>query len=131
MNNFEPKDFTVRQSIDEPIREGLTHDEEWHREDDGYIFCWETGRRLALEEPTLANKAKLGELPVLSWKGGYQKALQTKKCKYGTFRYLATLQGLRGEDLWIDFRAGEGHKKICTATNMCTLFTSNIENLKD
>lgn len=128
---FEPKDIYVRRSIDEPIRENLTHDEEWHSDDAGFILCWEKGRKLSIENQELAEKARAGGLPVLSWKGGYDKKLQSKKPKYGSFHYLATLQGLRGEDLHIDHRKAEGHRETCSITNMTTIFTSNIDNFRD
>ena len=46
-------------------------------------------------------KAKNGELPVLGYKGGIEKAL-IKKEKIGALNYIAKWQALRGENLDID-----------------------------
>ena len=91
----------IRHEKGEPRRTDLTVEDLWHSEDRGLIICWEVGREMAEKEPELAEKAKLGELPVLAWKGGVERELK-KPEKYGTFKYLATWQGLRNEDLNID-----------------------------
>jgi hypothetical protein len=94
----------LRLSIDQPIREGLTWEELWLGPDRGLIWCWERGRQIRDEEPELAARANEGELIVLVWKGGVEEKLKIEK-KPGTLKYLATLQGLRGEDLDIALEA--------------------------
>lgn len=89
----------LQRSIAEPIRAGLTQDQRWAGPDKGLIWCWERGRQKAVEEPDLAEQAKRGEFVPLAWKRG-------SATLPGTLQYLATWQGLRGEDLNID-RAGE------------------------
>ena len=64
------------------------------------ITAWEAGRAMATKQPSLAASALAGELPVLPYKGGVEKAI--KGSKVGTLFYLAMWQGLRGEDLSID-----------------------------
>lgn len=112
----------IHRSIAEPIREGAKWDERWDADDDGLIACWERGREKRLEDPALAAHASDGQLVVLPWKGGVEKAIK-KKQKFGTLFYLAMWQGLRGEDLNID-----SDKEItlnCKATGMAVVFTSD------
>jgi hypothetical protein len=98
------------RSIDTPIRKDLTWEESWTGEDAGLIYCWEKGIEMSFESPNKAEKALNGELLILSWRGGVRKKLKDKEedgvtienIKRGTFNYLATWQGLRGEALNID-----------------------------
>jgi hypothetical protein len=68
----------------------------------------------------LASQAERGELPLLAWKGGVEKKRQDDKPLNGTLEYLATWQGLRGEDLNID-RNGTV-TLICTRTGQAVTF---------
>ena len=113
----------IHRSITEPIREGAKWDERWNAEDGGLIACWERGREKRLEDPTLAAQAAGGQLVVLPWKGGVEKAIK-KKQKFGTLFYLAMWQGLRGEDLNID--SAEEVTLNCTATGMAVAFTGDM-----
>ena len=113
----------IHRSITEPIREGATWDERWNAEDDGLIACWERGREKKLEDPSLAAQATAGQLVVLPWKGGVEKAIK-KKQKFGTLFYLAMWQGLRGEDLNID--PTEEVVLKCTMTGMAVVFTGDM-----
>jgi hypothetical protein len=111
------------RSIDEPIREGLSWDERWQGPDNGLIFCWERGREYRIEDPGLAEQAERGELPIGAWKGGVKEKLKTER-KAGTLQYLATWQGMRGEDLDIDL---EGERTIvCTKTGQVVVFSANL-----
>ncbi len=110
------------RSIEEPNRKGLTWEELWKSSDNGLICCWEQGRTKALDNPKLAEFCRNGELPILAWKGGVDKKIKGKK--YGSLFYLATWQGLRGEDLNIN-----QHKDItiiCAKTNVEVIFTPNL-----
>lgn len=89
----------------------------------GLIACWERGREKRLEDPLLADKAGSGQLVVLPWKGGVEKAIK-KKQKFGALNYLAMWQGLRGEDLNID--PDEDILLNCTATGMTMVFTRDV-----
>ncbi len=91
----------LHRSIKQPIREGLSWDQIWRGPDNGLIWCWERGRQERLEEPEKAQQADNGELVPLDWKGGVRKKLKTAVMP-GTLKYLATWQGIRGEDLDID-----------------------------
>jgi hypothetical protein len=113
----------IHRSITDPIREGATWDERWKSEDDGLITCWERGREKRLEDPSLAAQASDGQLVVLPWKGGVEKAIK-KKQKFGTLFYLAMWQGLRGEDLNID--PTEEIVLNCTRTGMSVVFTGDM-----
>ncbi len=113
---------TIRRRSSEPRREGLSTEARWKGDDKGLIACWEVGRDLAGTDPTLADRAKDGELPVLGWKGGVDKALKTGK-KYGTYRYLAMWQGLRGEDLCID--TASEITLTCSRTGVAVTYTSD------
>lgn len=94
-------DVQIYRSIETPLRSSLSTQEAWFAEDDGLITCWERGRQMAKERPELAAAAADGELVSLPWKGGLEQAIKAKR-KYGTLRYLAMWQGLRGESLDID-----------------------------
>ncbi|TVQ47148.1 MAG: hypothetical protein EA371_08800 [Gammaproteobacteria bacterium] len=111
----------ISRSINESIREGLTRDAMWNGPDRGLIKSWETGRQLRTRDPALADRAQRGELPVLGWKGGVEKAIQGKK--YGTFLYLAQWQGLRGEDLQID--PSNDLDLVCSRTGVTVTYTAD------
>lgn len=93
----------------------------WEGEDRGLITCWERGREKALEDPKLAERAKAGELVPLAWKGGLEKPVQGR---FGCLQYLATWQGLRGEDLNIE--TSEETSITCARYNVRVVFTGDI-----
>jgi hypothetical protein len=118
----------IFRNFSEPERENLTWEETWKREDKGLIKNYEVGRALGIKNPELVEKAKKGELPVLGYKGGVEKAL-IKKEKIGALNYIAKWQALRGENLDIDL-----DKEIvltCTKTDMIVTFTMDLEKLKN
>ena len=79
---------------------------------------------MAQKDPTLSERALSGELPVLPWKGGVEKPTK-KNVKYGPFFYLATWQGLRGEDLNIDM--SKEVELVCSRTGMKVIYTGDVE----
>ncbi len=113
---------SVRRSISEPLRRELSWEDRWRGSDGGLIAAWERGRETAIESPKLADQAKAGVLPILPWKGGGDHELKTKK-RFGTLRYLAMWQGLRGDDLDVD-RAAE-ITLTCTTTSVAVCFTGD------
>ncbi|MEX0610225.1 MAG: hypothetical protein WD016_08970 [Balneolaceae bacterium] len=115
MNNLK-----VKRSIKEPVRENLTWSERWKETDKGLINCWEIGRKLAIQDPVLAEKAIKGELPILNWKGGVDKKIQNQK--HGSLQYLAQWQGIRGEDLNID--ANKEIEITCIRYNQDVIFSA-------
>jgi hypothetical protein len=117
------------RSITQPIREGLSWRETWRGPDDGLIFCWERGREERVNRPEDAARAEKGELIVLVWKGGIRKKLKADKIP-GTLSYLATWQGIRGEDLDIDL---EGERIIvCSRTGQAVMFSAKLpENAEE
>ncbi len=110
------------RSIEEPIRKNLSWEELWKSFDNGLIACWERGREKALGNSELSQSCKNGELPVLVWKGGVDKKIKGKK--YGSLFYLATWQGLRGENLNINHH--QDTSITCTKTKVEIIFTSNL-----
>jgi hypothetical protein len=111
----------LRRSVELPIRESLSWDDEWRGPDDGLIYCWEHGRQERLERPDDAARAEQGELIGLNWKGGVKQKLKAEKMP-GTFNYLATWQGIRGEDLDIDL---EGERVVvCSRTGQMVVFSA-------
>lgn len=113
----------LHRSIAEPIRKNASWEVQWNDVDQGLIVCWERGREKRLEDPSLAAQALAGQLVVLPWKGGVEKAIK-KKQKLGTMYYLAMWQGLRGEDLDID--PDVEVVLNCTATGMAVVFTNDM-----
>lgn len=108
--------------ISTPLRSGLSTEELWHGEDDGLIACWERGREVAIERAALAAQARDGVLVVLPWRGGLERKLAAGK-KYGTHRYLAMWQGLRGDALDLDTEV-EVHLS-CSNFGTTVIFTSD------
>lgn len=84
-----------------PMHASLTWQERWEGPDGGLISCWQRGREKAGEDPSIAAAAIKGELIVLPWKGGIERATKQAQ-KYGSLFYLAMWQGLRGDPLDID-----------------------------
>jgi hypothetical protein len=113
----------VRRSIERPIRQGLSWDELWLGPDQGLICCWERGREKRVAEPELAARAEQGELLMLLWKGGVEEKLKNDR-KPGTLKYLATWQGLRGEDL--DIALDDERAIICTKTGQTVVFSAEL-----
>ena len=112
----------IVRSCQQPKRENLSYDELWQGPDNGLIASWEVGRDKRLADPALAQKAADHELPVLGWKGGADKELK-KNEKYGSLKYLAQWQGLRGEDLDID--ADKEVTLTCSRTGMVVTYTAD------
>lgn len=113
----------IQRSMSEPIRPAsLDWEARWQGPDQGLIACWERGRERVREDAGLAAAAVAGQLPLLPWKGGFEKATK-KGSRYGTLNYLAMWQGLRGQDLDIDTTADV--EITCSATGMRTVFTAD------
>jgi DNA helicase-2/ATP-dependent DNA helicase PcrA len=76
----------------------------------------------------LSARCKSGIFPPLNWKGGVARELK-KKEKFGSLKYLAQWQGIRGDDLYIDLEAEV--TVTCSATRMVITFTSDLTKLAD
>lgn len=120
----------LSRSIDCPLRDGLSWDEAWSGPDNGLIFCWERGRLKRQAEPELAKRTEQGELVTLAWKGGTEhidEVDEPKKGKpqkrFGTLSYLATWQGLRGDDLDIDVT--RERSIVCSKTKKVVIFRTS------
>lgn len=91
----------------------------WDGIDDGLIAAWEAGRELAQRDTLTAALARVGVLVPLPWKGGLTEPMPAGR-KLGTLYYLATWQGLRGDDLDVDTLVGA--EWTCTLTGMAVRF---------
>lgn len=112
----------IRQSIDNKPVLGDRWEERWQGADQGLVCSWLRGVEKAVQEPALGQAARLGEFPSLAWKGG-GPAIKAGK-RLGSLHYLATWQGLRGDDLDIDTDAGA--VMTCALTGMVVTFTSDV-----
>lgn len=110
------------RSKNEPIREALTWHQRWEGPDRGLIWCWERGRQKRIEDPQLAARAASGELVFLAWTGGVEKKLASEK--KGCLQYLATWQGLRGDNMDIDTKAEL--EIVCAKTGQLVVFSQNM-----
>jgi hypothetical protein len=113
----------LHRSIKQPIRVGLSWEERWRGSDDGLIFCWERGREEREERPDDAKRAAKGELIGLVWKGGVTRRSKATTLK-GTLRYLATWQGIRGEDLDVDL--DKEKVLVCARTGQAVAFSASL-----
>jgi hypothetical protein len=112
----------IHRSIVEPIRLNANWEERWNGADQGLVACWERGCEKSLEDLPFASQARDGQLVLLPWKGGVERAVKAKR-KFGSLNYLAMWQGLRGDDLNIDTE--EETMLICTVTKMIVVFTND------
>jgi hypothetical protein len=96
--------------------------ERWAGPDRGLIASWERGREKSKEDFDLAERARQGQLVVLPFKGGVERAIK-KDQKFGTHFYLAMWQGLRGEDLNLD--TGDELAITCTVTGLTVVYTGD------
>ncbi len=113
----------IYRSFEEPIRGALNWNELWRGNDNGLIWCWERGRQYRLEDPARTARAEQGELVVDAWRGGVKEKLKTDR-KAGTLQYLATWQGMRGEDLNIDLDCER--VVVCSRTGQSVVFSRII-----
>jgi hypothetical protein len=111
------------RSIKEPIRVGLSWEQMWRGPDNGLIWCWERGRQYRDEYPERTASAERGELVPDAWKGGVEKKLKIE-VKQGTLRYLATWQGMRGEDLDIDLDSER--VIVCSRTGQAVAYSARM-----
>ncbi len=118
-----------KSTNDEAIFEKLTWNEKWQGNDNGLIACWEQGKKLALADKLLIDKVKNEELPMLPWKGGFEKKLKNNSNKFAPYHYLAMWQGIRGDDLNIDIATEI--KMTCSRTGMTSVFTIDHEKYEN
>ena len=112
----------IERSLGDPSTASDSSEQRWNSPDLGLIASWEAGLRISKEDPFLADCARHGHLVVLSWKGGIEKPLK-KGRKFGSLKYLAMWQGLRGEPL--DVSLVDEVTLICTRTQMNVTYTPN------
>lgn len=111
------------RTISDPSYTAQNWHAQWNGADNDLYMCWERGVAKAKENPLLAEAASRNELVPLPWKGGIEKVTKQIK-RYGTFYYLATWQGLRGEPLDIDTSLET--PITCAKTGMTVYFTADL-----
>lgn len=116
----------IRRDITEPPRGDMPWKEKWEGADGGLIASWERGREKRIEDPELARRASEGELVVLPWSGGVEKAIKSKK--YGSLLYVAMYQGLRGESL--DIATDSEVVLKCARTKVAVTYTPDPSKLE-
>jgi len=108
------------------VGEHLDRDQEWATRwegpDKGLITAWLAGQAYAEQHPQLVRCAQAGELPVLPFRGGVEKAIKTRS-KIGHVLYLAMWQGLRGDALHLDSDAQI--EMTCTRHGVTVLYTAD------
>lgn len=113
----------VERSINDAFRVAQDWESRWGDLERSLVSAWERGREKNVEDPELADRARLGQLVVLPWKGGVEKAIQ-RIDKVGTHLYVAMWQGLRGDDLDIDTSVESSI--TCSATGVSVVFSSEF-----
>lgn len=113
----------VHRSINDPIRSFTSWVDRWKGPDKGLIWCWELGRQLRESDRQLADRTSRGELVTLVWRGGVEQKLKTGK-KIGSLFYLATWQGLRGEDL--EVHLVQEQLITCSRTGQTVIFRMTL-----
>ncbi|PNG47545.1 MULTISPECIES: hypothetical protein [unclassified Variovorax] len=111
----------ITRNADAAPRGEMSWETRWDGPDKGLIVSWERGREKRREDPGLAARAVAGELVVLPWKGGVERAIKARK--YGPFHYLAMWQGLRGDPLEIDTSAEV--TLVCSKFGVSVTFTAD------
>lgn len=117
--------MNIRCSINERPSVSNHWETRWQGLDNGLLCSWLRGIEKAATETELREAAVKGELPLLAWKGGGPSIKAGKRL--GSLHYLATWQGLRGEDLSIDTVAGA--VLTCARTRMVVTFTDDLQAL--
>jgi len=117
----------VHELVTQPPTLSNNWHDRWEGPDAGLIVSWLRGLEKRQESPELAAAAQAGELPVLAWRGGVDKPI--KRPKFGTLLYLATWQGLRGEDLHIDTE--QDIVLTCTRHGVTVTYSANIPTEED
>ena len=113
----------VRRSIQHPAEPAF--EGRWTGAGRALISCWQEGRELAIRYEPLRSLARAGHLPVLPWRGGVVHPAPRRQ--YGTYFYLAMLQGLREQDLDIDLMAEVD--LVCAGTGVTVTFTNDYVKL--
>ena len=126
----------INRSITEPIRINMSTNQLWKSYDKGIILSWENGRRMALSNPKLVQDVLDGVLPSLGWKGGINMTLKDGnessplyKYKLGSYHYLAQIQGLRNDNLSIDYSSRLS--LVCSRTHITIEFTDDLNLLSN
>ncbi|MDR2220830.1 MAG: hypothetical protein LBE24_09695 [Methylobacillus sp.] len=96
--------------------------------DGGIINAWQAGIALRGSRADLVSAAQAGELPILPYRGGVDRAIKAG-VKTGSLHYLAMWQGLRGDDLNID--TNNVPPLICSRYGITVHFTSDTRKLFD
>lgn len=103
----------IQRSISEPERIGLDWNAAWQGPDRGLITCWETGRKLAIQIPELAERCRAGELAAAQLERRHARSKRkTKPALFTT---------------WPNGKV----TLTCTKTGMVITYTGDISKLAD
>lgn len=115
----------IQASAVNPPRQSESWEERQEGEDKGLISAWFAGRSMREREPDVVRAAIRGELPVLPFKGGVEKAIKGRKI--GSLHYIAMWQGLRGDDLNVVLASRPVMR--CIRTGVLVNFTDDVNEL--
>lgn len=101
-------------------------DTRWEGQDKGLITAWLAGQEKARTDAALVAKAQAGELPVLPFRGGVERAIKSGN-KLGHLLYVAMWQGLRGDDLRVDTE--DEVTMTCARHGVRVLYTASLQKL--
>lgn len=116
----------IQSPISDPPPICENYEDRMHGPDQGLINAWLAGIAKRRESPEIAAQAVAGELPVLAYRGGVDRAVKTKN-KTGSLLYVAMWQGLRNEDLELD--TDSEPVLTCKRTGVPVIFTLDINKL--
>ncbi len=116
----------VQAFVADPPPQRADYEERNNGPDMGIVNAWLAGLEKRNEWHLAVQSALRNELPVLPFKGGVVKAINSKT-KIGALHYLAMWQGLRSEDLRIDMQAEP--VMVCSAYGVRVTFTGDIKKL--
>lgn len=116
----------VRESIANPPLMRERYEDRLEGPDKGLVNAWLAGISKRRESPELAARARNGELPILPYRGGVEKAIKARN-KIGSLHYVAMWLGLRGEDLSLDMNAEP--TLVCLRTGVAITYTMDINKL--
>ena len=116
----------IQCPISDPPLLGATYEARMQGPDQGLTTAWLAGIIKRRESPDVATQATAGELPLLPFRGGVDRAIKTKT-KTGSLLYVAMWQGLRNEDLSIDTTSEP--VMTCSRTGVSVTYTLDIEKL--
>lgn len=120
-------------AINPPVL-GDSWEERQEGPDAGLISAWLAGRDQREWWQDTVAAIKRNELPVLPFKGGIpekdddeEEAVKKQGKKLGSLHYIAMMQGLLGEDLYLE--TSKDIVRVCSKTGVQVIFTCDTARL--